>query len=184
MQDTEMIDLLWNRDEQGLAEVEARYGRYIGRIAGNILPSREDVQECVNDALVRLWKAIPPNRPACLPAYLGKITRNEALKKREASAAEKRGGGQQPEALDELLDFLDTGNTEDFADTIALREQINLFLAGLAKDDRVMFVRRYWYCDTVSEIAKRLFCRENRVKVSLYRSREKLKKQLLKEGML
>ena len=183
-QDDRIIELLFSRSEEGLRAAAERYGRYIRTILSRFLASPEDAGECENDVLMRLWNAIPPHRPDCLKAFLARLARNEALKKLEYNHAARRGGGQTCEAIDELLDFLNLKGDEDIADKLALTQLLEQFLDSLGKSDRIIFIQRYWYACSVAEIAGNLQSGQSRVKVSLYRSREKLKKLLAQENYL
>ena len=163
--------------------MQAGYGRFIRAIASNFLSVSEDAEECADDVLMRLWNAIPPHRPSCLQAFIAKICRNEALKRLDYENARKRGGGVRCGAIDELLEILEDENSSDPADRIALKELLEHFLDELPRSDRIFFVRRYWYADSIADIAGSMRCGESRVKVSLMRSREKLKEKLQREGM-
>ena len=182
MQDEELISMLWERSEDGLKLVHDKYKAYLYRIADNILASHEDVQECIDDALVRLWNAIPPARPESLMTILARITRNEAFHILEKRKALKRGAGEASLAIDDLLDYLDVGSHDDYVDTLALKEAMNRFLGSLPEKNRIVFLRRYWYCDSVREAADRIGITESSAKVILHRTKKKLKSFLSAEG--
>ena len=183
MDDQKIIDLYWARSETAISETAQKYGRYCHSIAFNILHDREDSEECVNDTFFNAWNTIPPQRPSRLSAFLGKITRNLSLNKWEQYHAEKRGCGQVPLALEELRDCIPAlGNVEQAADDLVLTEILNQFLSMLPKDRRKIFMRRYWYMDTIKEIAKGYSMSESKVKMSLLRSRNELKQLVEKEG--
>ncbi len=182
MEDDQIIALYWNRDEEAIAETAKKYGRYCHAISFRILQNNEDSEECVNDVYLAAWNGIPPGRPSVLSAFLAKITRNLALNRYEQSSAKKRGGGEVPLAIEELEECLPGGdNVEKAVEDAALTELFNQFLASLHVESRRIFMRRYWYFDTVREIAARYGIGESRVKMSLLRSRRKLKQFLEKE---
>ena len=198
MQDEQIIDLYWKRSEEAIRETEIKYGKYCGTIAWNILYSAEDAEECVNDTWMNAWNAMPPHRPGFLKAFLGKITRNLALNLYEKKHAEKRGGGETALALDELAECVggvpggkgtagisgsvwdSEGSTEE---GMVLTACLNRFLQGMKAEDRKIFVQRYWYMYSVKEIAGNLGLGESKVKMTLLRQREKLKKVLEEEGI-
>lgn len=182
MNDKRIVDLYWQRDEQALAETRQVYHRYLTRIARNILTSEQDAEECVSDVYLRAWNAIPPHRPARLSTFLGKIVRRLALDRYATLTAEKRGGGIQAELLEEWRDCLpDDGG--DPSDDLAVREALNQFLWLLPAEQRQVFVLRYWYGDTVKEIAAARDSTESRIKMMLSRIRGELKEYLEKEGI-
>lgn len=184
MEDREIVELYWQRDEAAIAESAAKYGKYCGSIAYNILHSSEDSEECVNDTYLRAWNAIPPHRPNRLSTFLGKITRNLALNKYKGYNAKKRGEGQMELILSELEECISAKNrVEGLVDELAVVEAVNGFLAELPKLNRVVFVRRYWYLDSVKSISERLSMSENRIASMLFRMRKELKVHLEKEGI-
>lgn len=184
MEDEKIIDLYWDRDQTAISETEQKYGRYCGRIACNILHDAGDTEECLNDTWLRAWNSMPKERPDILCAFLGAITRNLSLDRYRRKHSEKRGGGVMPYIYDELRDC--AGGEEPFSHVAQeeLVEAINRFLAGLQKESRVIFVRRYWYMDATGEIAERLAVSESKVKSSLFRSRKKLYAYLKQEELL
>ena len=181
MEDLQIIALYWARDEQALAETEEKYGPYCRTVAWNILRNRQDTEECVSDTWFRAWNAMPPQRPRILSAFLGKITRNQALKRYEAMQTQKRGGGQIPLALHELADCLSDG-PELQVEAAELSCLLDRFVRTLQQKDCCIFLRRYWYLDSVEEIARRYRIAAGTVKSSLCRSRNKLRDYLEKEG--
>ena len=184
MEDHAIIDLYWAREEQALVETQRKYGSYCWTIAHNILKNREDTEECVNDTYMRAWNAIPPQRPAALQAFLGKITRNLCLDRYKSGKAGKRGGGQMALALEELSYCISGG--EDPAQRMEASEVgqvLDRFLRTLSEKECCVFMRRYWYVDSIPEIARRYHMAEGSVKSSLYRTRQKLKEFLLQEGV-
>lgn len=185
MDDREIIELYYCRSERAVTEVSEKYGKYCRFIAENILRSELDSEECVNDALMRAWETIPPNRPNCLMTFLGKLTRNLALDKLRHMTAEKRGGKEVPLVLDELAEFIPSGeNVEKAADDMALAEALNGFLEELKPQQRTIFMLRYWYMLPVKEVAERLGLSEGKVKMQLMRLRRRLREVLEKEGLL
>ena len=185
MEDNQIIDLYWARSETAISETASKYGRYCHSIAYNILRSHEDSEECVNDTFFNAWNTMPPQRPNKLSAFLGTIARNLSLKKWEQYSTEKRGFGQVPLALEELQDCIPAlENVERVVDYLALTELLNKFLSKLPKGRRKIFMRRYWYMDTIKEIAEGYSMSESKVKMSLLRSRKELKQLLEKEGFV
>jgi len=183
MNDTEIINLYWTRSERAIAESKAKYGAYCSVIARNILGDAQDAEESVSDTWLAAWNSIPPKRPAILRSYLGKLTRNLSLKKWRERNALKRGGGEVFLALDELADCIpDVSDTEREADEKLLTQTISRFLSELKPDERRAFVCRYWYLDSVSEIAARFGFSESKVKSMLLRLRRRLKNWLEREG--
>ena len=181
MEDGQIIDLYWNRDQRAIPETDGKYGRTLHGIAWNLLRSREDAEECVNDTYLRAWEAIPPARPGALRAWLGRITRNLSLDRWKRRGAEKRGGGAEA-LLGELEDCL-PGTAGRSVEDLELAELLNAFLRGLSREGRAMFLRRYWYGQSVAEIAGAFGCGEGKVKSALFRSRRALREYLEKEGI-
>lgn len=179
-----MISLFFERSEQAIAELDRKYGAAVRRTVSNILPDRADVEECVNDAYFAVWNTVPPNSPDPMISYVCRIARNIAVNRYYSNSAEKRGGNYSV-ALDELEESIPSGvSVESAYDAKELTEAINRFLAGISKDDRVLFVRRYWYADPVNKIAADTGSNPDRISVRLFRIREKLKKKLRKEGLI
>lgn len=185
MEDEDLLELYFQRSERAVFETRAKYGGYCLAVASRVLRDRRDAEECVSDALLRAWNAIPPARPADLRAYLRKITRNLAVSRLQSLTAQKRGGGEAELALEELAECVpSTDATERAAEDMAVRDALNGFFGKLPELTRRMFVLRYWYVLPVAEIAKKLRVKESRVTVTLYRARERLKKELEKEGII
>ena len=184
MEDRQIVDLYWERSETAISESAKKYGRYCHSIAYRILFDEQDSCECVNDTWLKAWDSMPPHRPARLSAFLGKITRNLAINRYHFERTEKRGGGELPLALDELQDCIPgTQSVESVADDLVLKDVISRFVAGLSTDDRRIFLQRYWYFRQVKEIAQDYGMTQSRVKMSLLRSREKLRAMLESEGV-
>lgn len=185
MEDEAIIELYWSRSERAIAETSAKYGRYCHAIAYNILNNHQDSEECVNDMYLKLWEAIPPERPGRFLAFLGRIVRNLALNRQAQHCAQKRGGGQVEMALEELAECVPSAhNVERVIEEKELGERINIFLSTLPEETRRLFLRRYWYLSPISEMAVAYGMTESRVKVTLFRTRNKLKEFLVKEGIV
>ncbi len=183
MQDNEILDLYFARDEQALAQTDKKYGQYCRTIAMNILHDRMDTEECVSDTYLHAWNAIPPQRPNVFSAFLGRITRNLSFDRFKAASAQKRGGGSLPLALEELGECVGADDTQQAFDERELVRVIDAFLRTLSERERGVFLRRYWYVDSIRDIAKQYAMNENSVKSILLRTREKLRRELLKEGI-
>ena len=183
MEDTAIIQLYWDRNEDAIAQTDLKYGALCRRIALNILASREDSEECVSDTWHRAWSTMPPQRPFSLRAYLGRIVRNLSISRLRERTAQKRGGGLEL-MLSELEDCLPAPHsTEQEADALALADILNTWLYSLSADDRVVFVRRYWYGDDVRGLASQWSCSPNQMTKRLSRLRRSLKVCLEKEGI-
>jgi RNA polymerase sigma-70 factor (ECF subfamily) len=187
MTDHEIIALYLSRTESAINETAAHYGNYCSAIAVNILHDTHDAEECVNDAYLSVWNSIPPEKPVKFSSFLGRIVRNIALDRYKARNAKKRGGGENSPTmllLSELeLCIPDSRNVEDEADLNELARIIDSFLAEIKQDDRFYFVRRYWHGYTVPKIARQFNAGESKVKVSLHRTRKKLKIYLEERGI-
>lgn len=184
MDDSKIIDLFNERSERAISAVSRKYGRLSLKIAENILKSREDAEECVNDAYLVLWNKIPPENPSPLGTYLFKVVRNISLKRYHKNAAQKRNSFYD-EALEELENVLfkdESAENELIAKDIA--EAVNRFLGNLPENDRILFVRRYFYSDSLKEIASLSGLDPHYVSVRLSRIREKLKARLIKEELI
>ena len=184
LEDSKIIDLYWARKEQALAETDAKYGNYCRTIARNILRNFEDTEECVSDTWLHAWNSMPPQRPGILSAFLGRITRNLSFDRCKYQQAAKRGGGALPLALDELGECIPSAQRVEYAlEQKELAAAIDRFLRTLPEKDCNLFLRRYWYIDSISVIADRYGMKENTVKSILFRTREKLRKFLGEEGI-
>ena len=181
MEDSHIIELYWQREEQAIKESQMKYGGYCSTIADNILHSAEDSEECVNDTWFRAWNTMPPEKPNRLVVFFGRITRNLAIDRYRSDTSKKRGEGQMALCLDELAECI--GEDSPIEDRLALREVLNRFLRELPDKNRTVFLLRYWYMMPVSEIAKRYDLSEGAVKMLLQRARNKLKDYLEKEGV-
>ena len=187
MEDTEIIDLYWKRDERAIEETDRKYGKYCHTVAYNVLNDYEDSQECVSDTWLRAWNSMPPKRPSVLRAFLAKITRNLAYDRYRARSASKRGGGQTEAVLEELAEVVDLSGVWDPEDLYAakeLREAINQFVRNLPEREGDVFIRRYFFAEEISDIAKRYQLTQNNVTVILSRTRNKLRKYLKEGGFM
>lgn len=182
LEDQLILKLLFERSENAIKELSHKYSSLCQSISFNILGTKQDVDECINDALLAVWNSIPPERPASLQAYICKITRNLSLKKYSYNTATKRNN-RYDAVLDELEECLSEGTTvEDGLIEKELTNEINSFLGTLKEKERVIFVKRYWFHESINEIAGHIGKTNNYVNVHLHRSREKLKAYLKKEG--
>ena len=183
MEDSEIVQLYWDRNEAALTETAAKYGGYCTAIAQNILHNTEDAEECVNDTYLHAWNAIPPHKPQMLSTFLGKLVRNLSFNRFKHSHTEKRGGFEQAVILEELSEIIsDQESVEDSVFRKEVLKQINAFLTALPAEKRYLFIRRYWYSDSVSEIARLCRRTENAVSVELNRLRKKLRSYLEERG--
>lgn len=183
MDDNKILQLYWDRDEKAISATSQKYGSYCQSIARNILGNVEDAKECVNDTYLNAWNSIPPQRPKMLSAYLGKITRNLSFNLYKKNKAEKRGGSQIPLVLDELSEVISTStNLEEDWNRKEIVEAINSFLSSIPAEKRKLFVCRYWYADSVKDIAEKFGMTEGNVSVTLNRLRKKLHNYLEERG--
>jgi RNA polymerase sigma-70 factor (ECF subfamily) len=182
MQDCNIVDLYWQRDEQAIKETAEKYGSYCYHIAYNILYSDLDAEECVNDTYVKAWESMPPHKPEKLSTYLGKLTRNIAINRYVHDRAQKRNA-ETDLVFDELSYLIPDGQTSNLPDEVALKDAINRFVGALPYQTRVVFVRRYWYVSPIADIAKDYGLSQGQVKVMLFRTRKKFKAFLEKEGI-
>ena len=183
LEDKSIVELFWNRSEQGLEELNRKYGTFLFRMAYNLLSNKEDSEECVNDTYLNTWNAIPPHRPKMLSTFLGKIVRNLAFNRYKHNTADKRGGGEITAVLDELAGCV-SGNedTEQAYEYKELVAAINDSLSTLPAHKRNIFVCRYWYTDSISDIAARYNMTYAAVSMELNRLRTKLHNYLIERG--
>ncbi len=180
-----IVRLYWVRDEAAITESVKKYGAYCTAIARNILQNGSDAEECVNDTWLHAWNAIPPHVPSVLSAFLGKITRNLSFDRFRKMHRDKRGGGSFDVVLDELKECVSgSDDTERRWEEKELKDEINRFLSHLPKEKRYMFILRYWYADSVSDIAAMTRLNSRRISVRLFRTRKKLYQTLKEEGLL
>jgi RNA polymerase sigma-70 factor (ECF subfamily) len=182
MDDLSIIELYFARDEQAIKETDNKYGKLCHSIAYNILNNNEDSEECVNDTYIGVWNAIPPTRPNNFMAFLCKITRNISLKRIEAMARQKRSQATIV-SLDELAEILPDESIGENVSNDNLTELISDFLRKEKADVRNVFIRKYYFFDSVGDISKRYSFTEDKVKSMLYHIRKKLKDYLIKEGV-
>lgn len=184
MEDSQIIGLFEARSPEAIEQTRNKYDALCRSLAGKLLRSEEDVEECVNDTYLALWNTIPPAKPDPLSPYLARIIRNLALKRLEHLAAEKRNADALA-SFDELEEILSApGTVEDALQEQALRQAILGFLEGQRKENRILFLRRYFFFDSVKEIARNYGLSESKVKSSLMRTRNKLKAYLIQEGYM
>lgn len=185
MEDKEIIELYWQRNETAIIETKKKYDRYLLGIADNILHDASENEECVNDTYLKVWNAIPPENPTSLKSYMGRIARNHALNRLRDRMREKRVANQIAVHLEELENVVCVqSKVEELVGAYHLEAVIDEFLGSISREKRVMFLRRYWYFDSIKEIAQRMGMSESKVKVSLKRTRDELRKRLEKEGFL
>ncbi len=182
LEDGDIVELFWRRSEQAIAETETKYGKLCFGIAFRILQNNEDSEECVNDTYLRTWNSIPADRPDRLGAYVSKITRRLAIDKYRESTAKKRAA-ETVMLFDELSGALPDRTNGEAADKIVIRDTLNDFLCSLTPENRLIFMRRYWYCDSVRAISALMKMTEAGVNGRLDRMRRKLKDALGKAGI-
>lgn len=185
MKDNDLIDLYWRRDPDAVTQTEARYGARCRGIALRILGTAEDADECVGDVWLRVWNAIPPQRPEHFWPFLAKITRNAALDRLAGRKAARRGGGQLELALHELDECIPSpSSVEDEVMAAELGRCIDRFVRTLNERDAGVFLRRYFFIEPAADIARRYRLSKNHVEVILSRTRRKIRKHLEQEGWL
>lgn len=183
MLDHEIIDLFFERSERAITELITKYGAAVKNVASNILRDAQDVEECESDTWLQVWKSIPPKRPDYLGAYVCRIARNVSLTRYRANTARKRNSFYDTalEELEDTIPALDTVESE--YDVKELRVYLNRFLQAQSRDDRYLFLRRYWYGDGIRQIADTMGITPHKASVRLFRLRQKLQTYLQKEGM-
>ena len=181
MTDESIIKLYIERSEEALKATSEKLRPLIYGIAFNVLRSAEDAEECVNDVLLKAWNTIPPE-PADLKAYIAKLARNSAIDIYKKRIAKKRGGGRTDAVIEELEQCIPSGGTRS-VDDIALNEILRGFIGSLGKDERRIFIMRYWYSNTIDEIASASGYSCANIRIKLHRARNKLRKLLKKEGI-
>ncbi len=183
MEDSEIVALYWARDQRAITESDGKYGAYCASIARNILGSPEDAEECVSDTWFRAWNAMPPQKPGLLSAFFGRITRNLAFDRYRRQVAAKRGGTETALVLEELRDCVSgKEDPEQRLDEKELMADLNAFLRSLPAEKRRLFLRRYFYAESLPEIAKRFGMKSSQAAVSLHRLRKQLRDYLLERG--
>ena len=184
MEDNEIVDLYLGRDERAIKESSDKYGKQLRVVSWKIIPDNATVDECINDTWLKSWESIPPHEPRTwLFAFLAKITRSLSVDAVRKSTAKKRNAVHVP-YMDELQECVGEISMEDqLVDKMVLKKSLNGFLAELDKEKRDMFVRRYWFLDSVKDIADFYGYSENKVKVEMFRLRKKLKEKLKANGI-
>jgi len=183
LDDSGIIKLYWERSEDAIRATDVKYGKLCRYIAGNILNNTQDAEECINDTYLGVWNAIPSKRPSVFSSFIGKITRNHALKKLEYISAEKRN----PDAvcslaeLEECVSGFDSVETE--FESKRIERALTEFLWNQEKEKRIIFIRRYWYFDSIATISNLFEYSESKVTSMLYQTRQKLKVYLESEGI-
>ena len=185
MEDKSIVELFFARRESAISECSRKFGAYLHSIALNVLGNKEDAEECVNDTYIDAWGCIPPHRPSNLSTFLGKITRRISIDKLRKRTAKKRGNGESDIILEELHGCLPSfETTESLFEAKELSTLLNSFIRDLKKPERDVFICRYWYMDSISSICIQFGYSESKVKSMLHRTREKLRKKLIKEGFM
>ena len=185
MDDQKIIELYWSRSETAITETDRKYGKYCYSIAYNILTNNEDAEESVSDTYMAAWKSMPPKRPSILATFLGKITRHLSIDRWRSRSRYKRGGGEIVLALEELEDCAAEDQTVEKAlERKQMALLMNRFLESLPETERRVFLCRYWYLDSISDIANNYGFSESKVASMLHRTRKKLRAVLEKEGLL
>lgn len=183
MEDLQIIKLYWSRDEAAIQETNTKYGRLLNSISLNILSNHEDSEECVNDTYCKAWNAMPPQKPNSLAAYLGRIVRNISINRWHEHRAQKRYNGVEL-MLSELSDCVhSTTNVEKEIEAKELSEVICNWLCKLSQDDRVLFLRRYWFGDSVNKLAEECGTTPNKLAGRMYRLRQSLRNAFEKEDI-
>lgn len=182
MSEKEILELYFARNEEAIKKSEEAYGAYCRTVAYRILQDEGEAAECVNDTWFQAWRAIPPAQPQNLGAYLAKITRNLSLNRYRSACRKKREADRVAVSIEELGECIPAGGTPEQAmEQSYLGELISNFLRRLPKEERVMFVRRYFYMDSVAEVADYLGCSESKVKTTMFRCRKRLQELLVQE---
>lgn len=185
MDDSRIIELYWARDEEAITQTDVKYGAYCYAVAHNILADASDAEESVSDTYFAAWRAMPPHRPASLKCFVGKLARRCSIDRWRENHAAKRGGGRVSEALEELSWCIpDKASIDEHITERELAEAIDAFLRTLGDAPRRVFIRRYWYLDSVADIAGRFGFSKAKVKTQLFRTREALMRYLIKEGFI
>lgn len=185
MEEQQIIEMYLKRNEDAISQTERKYAKYCRSIAIRILHFPEDADEALNDTWLAAWNSIPPHIPECLQTFLGKLTRNISLKRIRSEKAMKRGAAEVRVVFEEVADWLQSDqNVEQQVSEQALADEINHFLDRISDTERNVFVRRYWYMQSITEIADYHGFSESKVKSMLFRIRKKLYAKLKKENFL
>lgn len=184
MLDSKIVALFFARSEQAIPELDKKYGAACHRTANNILDNPQDAEECVNDAYLGVWNTVPPQDPEPLSTYVLRIVRNLSIKRLQHNRAAKRAGNYQ-ECYEELSECIADNTTPETAyDAKELTHYIEEFLDGLNRTNRLLFVRRYWYLDSIKGLASATGLNEGAVRTRLSRMRQELKEQLQEKGVM
>ena len=185
MNDSQIVNMYWERNEKAVEETQKKYGSFCYSVAYSILCNEEDAKESVNDTYLDAWNSIPPHKPSVLSAFLGKITRRISIDKWRNKNAARRGGGQITDTLDELAECIpDSNGIEKQLEEKALNETINSFIKSLPEKEQKIFICRYWYLDSIKSISEQFGFSQSKVTSMLFRIREKLRKILMEEGFI
>lgn len=184
MEDSRIVSLYWKRDEAAIDQTDKKYGRYLTKIAYNILADREDAKESVNDTYLAAWNSMPPHKPDVLSTYLGKLTRRISIDLFRKKTSRKRGGGEYALSLQELEDCIGENTTEQALDMQLLTDSIETYLRSVTEEARTVFIGRYYYLDPIKQIANYCHISESKVKILLHRTRQGLWEHLQKEGFV
>lgn len=183
MTDEKIVQMFFERNEDAIGEIDYKYRRYLKYISVNILKDECLADDVIDEVYLKAWSLIPPETPDSLKAYLAKITRSLSINAVEKKMALKRGAGEYPICLDEIDRLISDEAINSIDESLDLREIINSFVRSLGYEERRIFIRRYWYFNSIKEIARGYSISEGKVKISLMRTRKKLKKRLEKEGI-
>ena len=184
LEDSKIIELFFDRSEEAITELSKKYGQVCKSVAENILNNQRDSEECVNDAFLAVWNTIPPQKPEHLLSYVCRIVRNLAIKKYHANTAQKRNSIYDV-AIDEIKEcFPSSALVEDEIESSDTAKAIDCFLESMDKQSRILFVRRYYYSDSIEDLAGLFRTSKHNISVRLSRIRKNLKKYLIKEGVL
>ena len=183
MEDYQIVDLYWARQESAIAESDKKYGRMLNSISFSLLSSAEDAEDCVNDTYVAAWQSMPEERPTYLGAFLSKITRRISVSRYRASHTQKRGGASV--LIEELSECIPSSSSvEAEYENGRLKSALERFLGGLDEKKRAVFIRRYFYSQPIEQISKAMGMKVGSVKSVLSRTRQSLREMLEKEGVL
>lgn len=184
LEDSQIVSLYWDRNETAIDYTDKKYGKYLAKIAYNILADREDSQESVNDTYLAAWDSMPPHKPQVLSTYLGKLTRRISIDLFRRKNSQKRGGGEYILSLQELESCIGNDTTQQAVDMQLLTKTIEKYLQEISPEARNVFLGRYYYLDPVKKVAA--YCRisESKAKILLYRTRQGLWEHLQREGFV
>lgn len=185
MQDELIVNMYWQRDENAVTQSEIKYGKYLRKIANNILYDFRDVEESVNETYLKAWNSMPPSKPSMLSVYLGRLTRQFSIDIYRTKNRDKRGGTQYIDSLDELSECVSgEESVEAQVELSELTGALEEYLRSVPEEQRVIFVGRYYFCDSLRDIARYYGFSESKIKSILYRVRTGLKLHLEKEGLI